>query len=103
MPILVGLFPSPRENKRYRIIIMNPRKVIDFGLPHSNTYVDGASDLTRYNYLKRHAVRENWNELNAGSASAIILWGRSHDVKENLLDFIHKFQLEIPKGTKIIL
>jgi hypothetical protein len=103
MPILVGLFPSPKENKRYRLVLANPRKIIDFGMQNSNTYVDGASDITRYNYLKRHAVRENWNELNAGSASAIILWGHSRDIEQNLLDYIHKFQLEVPKGANIIL
>lgn len=103
MPILVGLFPSPRQNKRYRMIIANPRMIIDFGLKHSNTYVDGASDLTRYNYLKRHQKNEDWNRLSAGAASAIILWGHSRDIEENLEDFIHKFQLEVPAGAKIIL
>ena len=101
--ILVSLFPSPRQNKRYRMILANPRKVFDFGMKNSNTYVDGASDLTRYNYLKRHKVNENWDKLNAGSASAIILWGHSRDIEENLADFVHKFQLEVPGGSKIIL
>ena len=102
MPILVGLFPSPRQ-KRYRMILANPKMIIDFGLKHSNTYVDGASELTRHNYLKRHQKNEDWNKLSAGAASAIILWGNSQDIESNLEDFINKFQLEVPKGTKIIL
>jgi hypothetical protein len=85
------------------MILANPKMIIDFGLKHSNTFVDGASELTRHNYLKRHQKNEDWNKLSAGAASAIILWGNSQDIESNLEDFIRKFQLEVPKGAKIIL
>lgn len=102
MPILVALFPSPRKEKRYRLILANPKQVIDFGMKHSHTYVDGASDLTRYNYLKRHG-KEDWTKLSAGSASRYILWGASHDIHKNLLDFIHKFGIYVPPGAKVVI
>lgn len=102
MPILVGLFPSPRQ-KRYRMIIANPRMIIDFGLKHSNTYVDGAEDKVRAAYLSRHAPREDWNSLSPGAASRWILWGHSRDIEENLMDFIDRFRLDVPNGAKIIL
>ena len=101
--ILVGLFPSPRQDKRYRMILANPRKIIDFGLKNGNTYIDHGDDRKRYNYLSRHQKNEDWNKLSAGAASAIILWGNSRDIESNLGDFIDKFQLEVPDGAKIIL
>jgi hypothetical protein len=40
----------------------NPKRTIHFGSKTSVTYVEGASKEDRLNYLKRHKVRENWNE-----------------------------------------
>lgn len=96
MPILVGIIKSPKKDKRYRMIIANPHKIIDFGMKDSYTYVDGADDTVRQNYLSRHAPNEDWNELTPGAASRWILWGDDHDVEDNLLSFIVKFGLEVP-------
>jgi len=103
MPILVGFFPSPRQNKKYRIIVKNPDRVIDFGLKGSQTYVDHGDKTKRTNYLSRHRKREDWTQLNPGSASRFILWGESRDIKKNLEDYIDYFDLEVPDGTKIVL
>jgi len=103
MPILVGFFPSPRQNKKYRIIVKNPDRVIDFGLKGSQTYVDHGDKTKRQNYLSRHRKREDWTQLNPGSASRFILWGESRDIKKNLEDYIDYFDLEVPDGTKIVL
>ena len=103
MPILVGFFPSPRQNKKYRMILKNPDRVIDFGLKGSQTYVDHGDKTKRTNYLSRHRKREDWTQLNPGSASARILWGDSKDIETNLRDYIKFFNLEVPKGAKIVL
>ena len=103
MPILVGFFPSTRQNKRYTMYIKNPDKRIDFGLKNGTTYIDEGDKKKRQNYLSRHKPREDWNNLNAGSASARILWGDSTDIKKNLKDYIKFFNLEVPDGTKMIL
>jgi len=103
MPILVGFFPSPRQNKKYRIIVKNPDRVTDFGLKGSQTYVDHGDKTKRTNYLSRHRKREDWTQLNPGSASRFILWGESRDIKKNLEDYIDYFDLEVPNGAKIIL
>ena len=54
------------------------------------TYLDHHDKLKRNNYLKRHkALGENWNEINAGSLSAFILWGESTDLKTNLYKYLN--------------
>jgi len=52
------------------------RKKIAFGSKTSTTYINGASDKTKMNYLKRHAVNEDWTKINAGSLSRFILWSK---------------------------
>ena len=42
----------------------------------------------RINYFKRHLVNEIWNQINAGSLSAGILWGDSNDIQEKLKDYM---------------
>jgi hypothetical protein len=73
---------SPRKGKRFRLVL--PNKTIDFGQEGGQTYIDHGDKVKRANYLKRHAVRENWTELNPGSASAWVLWGPSTDIQKNL-------------------
>jgi len=52
------------------------RKKIAFGAKGSTTYIDGATDKTKENYLKRHAVNEDWTKINPGSLSRFILWSK---------------------------
>jgi len=85
------------------MIIKNPDKRIDFGLKNGTTYIDEGDKKKRQNYLSRHKPREDWTQLNPGSASARILWGDSQDIETNLWDYIKFFNLEVPKGAKIIL
>lgn len=85
------------------MIIKNPDKRIDFGLKNGTTYIDEGDKKKRQNYLSRHKPREDWTQLNPGSASRFILWGESRDIKKNLEDYIDYFDLEVPDGTKIVL
>jgi hypothetical protein len=100
MPVLLGFYPSPLKNKRYRMVFEDRK--FDFGMKQSNTYVDSATDQTRKNYLSRHAKNEDWTRINAGSASAIILWGESKEIGDNLIQYLDKFNIKVPKGSKII-
>lgn len=102
MPILLAFFPSPRKGKRYRMVFADPHKIVDFGSKHSNTYVDNATDITRTNYLNRHRVNEDWSKINPGSASALILWGENKGIEDNLIQYIDKFKIRVPKGSSII-
>jgi hypothetical protein len=86
---------SPRKGKRFRLVL--PNKTIDFGQEGGETYIDHGDKEKRKNYLKRHAVRENWMELNPGSASAWVLWGPSTDIKKNLKLYLS--QMKISNST----
>lgn len=82
---------SPRKDKRFVIQIDN--KKIHFGSKNGFTYIDGADNKTRENYIKRHKVNEDWNTINAGSLSRYILWGDNRDINKNLNAFLKRFNL----------
>jgi len=90
----ISLTNSNIKNKKLKIKFSNPEKTIHFGFKGSLTYTNGATKLQRENYLKRHKVRENWNKINAGSLSALILWGNSRDIQKNLNDYLKKFNIQ---------
>jgi hypothetical protein len=101
MPILLGFYSSPRKDKRYRMVLADPQRVVDFGLKNGNTYIDHGDEVKRKNYLTRHSKREDWNAINPGSASAIILWGENKDIGVNLIQFLDKFDIKISTKTQV--
>ena len=84
MPTFLELNMSTRKDKKMVFKMENPKRTIHFGSKTSRTYVEGASKEDRLNYIKRHKVRENWDEINAGSPSRFLLWGDSVLLSENL-------------------
>ena len=86
---------SPRKGKRFRLVL--PNKTIDFGQEGGQTYIDHGDKVKRTNYLRRHAVRENWMELNPGSASAWVLWGPSKDIETNLKLYLKQMKISNSK------
>jgi len=89
----ISLEKSNKPDKKLVIKFSDPNLTIHFGSKHSSTYLDHHDKHKRSNYLKRHAVNENWNQVNAGSLSAYILWGPSTDLKENLINYFNKFNI----------
>ena len=94
--LLIDFRKSRRKGKKYEIILLidGKKKSIHFGSNVSKTFVEGATLEKRYNYLKRHSVNENWNEINPGSLSAGILLGDSNDIQENLKDYMKEFNIK---------
>ncbi len=89
----VSLSKSPNPDKKLVIKFSDPSLTIHFGSKNSSTYLDHHDKTKRENYLKRHSVNENWNEVNAGSLSAYILWGRTTDLDKNLKYYLNKFKI----------
>ena len=89
----ISLEKSNKPNKKLVIKFSDPDLTIHFGSKYSSTYLDHHDKVKRSNYLKRHKVNENWNQVNAGSLSAYILWGPSTDLYENLFNYLDKFNI----------
>ena len=85
---------SPRENKRFMISFSSPNRIIHFGQFGGSTYIDHKDKTKRSNYLKRHQVREDWDNVNAGSLSAFVLWGPTTSITENLVKYLEHFGID---------
>jgi hypothetical protein len=90
----ISLKKSNKPNKKLVITFSEPDLTIHFGSKNSSTFLDHHDKLKRSNYLKRHKVNEDWNQINAGSLSAYILWGNSSDMYSNLINYLDKFNID---------
>ena len=90
----ISLEKSIKPNKKLVITFSEPNLIIHFGSKNSSTYLDHHDKVKRSNYLNRHAVNENWGNVNAGSLSAYLLWGSTTDLKTNLLNYLNKFEID---------
>jgi hypothetical protein len=66
------------------------RTKIKFGSKTGFTFIDGATDKTKENYLKRHIVNEDWTKINAGSLSRFILWSKK-TLSQGIAEFKKRF------------
>ena len=89
----ISLKKSNKPNKKLVISFSEPDLTIHFGSKNSSTFLDHHDKVKRSNYLKRHKVNEDWNQINAGSLSAYILWGDSSDMYANLINYLDKFNI----------
>lgn len=74
------LFNSDKDGKRFKAVFSQNgnvgKKTIHFGSDSRNTFLDGATEEKRINYIKRHRVNENWTGKppTAGFLSRFVLW-----------------------------
>lgn len=88
----VRIEKSKRKNKRFVAIFEDGRKT-HFGLRGGSTYIDHQDKTKRKNYLKRHVVRENWDDFqSAGSLSRFLLWNKT-TFNSSLKDYKKRFKL----------
>ena len=90
----ISLEKSNKPNKKLVITFSEPNLTIHFGSKNSSTFLDHHDKVKRSNYLKRHKVNEDCNQVNAGSLSAYILWGDSTDMYANLINYLDKFNID---------
>ena len=89
----ISLEKSNKPNKKLVIKFSDPDLTIHFGSKYSSTYLDHHDKVKRSNYLKRHKVNENWNQVNAGSLSKWLLWGPTTDLNINLITYLDHFNI----------
>lgn len=80
---------STRKDKKLMLVLVH--KKIHFGSKHGFTYIDGATEKQKGNYLNRHAVNEDWSTVNPASLSRFILWGDSRNIRTNIDDYMKRF------------
>jgi hypothetical protein len=85
---------SNRKDKRFMATFKDGTKV-HFGLKGASTFIDGKRTIEeRNNYIKRHAVRENFNNpKTSGALSRWLLWGDSTSLDKNHNDFMKRFNI----------
>ena len=95
MNYLIDIEPTDKKTKKLKIVLSlnDKKKTFHFGSKNSITYVEGASKKKRKNYIKRHMVREDWDEINNGSLSRFILWGESKNIVENIKQYLNDFDI----------
>ena len=89
----ISLEKSNKPDKKLVIKFSEPNLTIHFGSKHSLTYLDHHDKHKRSNYLKRHMINEDWDHVNAGSLSALLLWGPTIDLNSNLISYLNKFNI----------
>ncbi len=66
------------------------RTKIAFGAKGSLTFTDGATELQRTNYIKRHSVREDFTKIGPASLSRYILWSKK-TLSQGIAEFRRRF------------
>ena len=89
----ISLEKSSKPDKKLVIKFSDPNLTIHFGSKNSSTYLDHHDKHKRSNYLKRHMVNEDWDNVNAGSLSAWLLWGSTTDLNTNLYNYLDQFNI----------
>ena len=89
---------STRKDKRFMLEIDG--KKIHFGSKNGFTFIDGATEKTKQNYLLRHSkLNEDWDKINAGSLSRWILWNKP-SLTASIQDTQRRFGLKIRRGRQ---
>tara|TARA_R100000231_G_scaffold120356_1_gene90469 strand:- start:2931 stop:3227 length:297 start_codon:yes stop_codon:yes gene_type:complete len=96
----VSITNSDRADKRFKAVFTDKDgkkvKTTHFGLKNfaKGTFIDHNNNKLKSNYLKRHAPRENWNDMySAGALSRWILWNKK-TLASSISDFKNRFKLK---------
>ena len=102
--MIVDIKNSPAKDKRYRVFLDNG-KHYDFGQKDGHKYIDEGDVKKRTDYWQRHMA--NKKELNLvrnlvsspALFSAMLLWGTSTNLKENINYLNHEMKVKKGKGV----
>lgn len=95
----VNIIKSNRADKKLKAIFYddynNIIKTVHFGATGYSDYIkSGGDDRKKELYIKRHQVRENFNNyMSAGALSRWILWNKP-TLNESIKDYKKKFNLK---------
>jgi len=85
--------PSTRKGKKF-MAVFNNGTIVHFGQKGSETFLDHGDKIKRENYIKRHAVNEDFsNPYSASTLSRWLLWGDYKTLDANHQAFMKKFNV----------
>jgi hypothetical protein len=102
METKIYLTPAKSKLKKIDANIINSsgkKKKISFGSKGASDYTINKNPKTKSNYIKRHQVNEDWNNLNPGSFSRYLLWNKP-TLSASIKDMEHKFKVKIINKMK---
>jgi hypothetical protein len=101
-PILLGIKPSDREDKKYEAqfdIGNDHLKIVHFGQKGAMDYIKYSkkdkklADIRKRLYINRHSDKEDWTDyMSAGALSRFILWNLP-DFYDSVHDYKRRFNL----------
>ena len=97
---IILLTSSKKSDKKYDITGPSLKNSISFGAKGYSDYTIHKDPKRKDNYIKRHQVNENWNELNPGSFSRFLLWNKP-TLTASIKDMEKKFDIKIKRKVKI--
>ncbi len=98
MKTIIYLTNSNLKLKKYDAIFSNGKK-ISFGAKGYSDFTIHKDEQRRINYIKRHEVNENWNDLlKAGTWSRYILWNKP-TLNQSIRDMERIFNVQIINNT----
>jgi hypothetical protein len=91
------LTSSKKSTKKYDITDPILNNTISFGAKGYSDYIIHKDPKRKVNYIKRHQVNEDWNDLNkAGTWSKYILWNKP-TLQKSIKNMENKFNINIIK------
>ena len=88
--------PSTNKNKKFDVLQLN-KKIVSFGAKGYSDYTKPTenNEQKKVNYIKRHSVNEDWNDLTkAGTWSRFLLWNKP-TLHESAKDMKRRFNINI--------
>jgi hypothetical protein len=84
--------PSSQPGKRFKVTFSDGT-IRHFGAKNGTTFIDGATEQQKKNWIARHSVRENHNDpYTAGALSRHLLWN-TRDFEKNHKVFMKHFNV----------
>ena len=85
---------STQPGKRFKVTFSNGL-IRHFGAKNGTTFIDGATEQQKKNWIARHSVRENHDDpYTAGSLSRHLLWGDFRNFEKNHAAFMKRFKVK---------
>jgi hypothetical protein len=92
---LIEFKPSTRPDRRFVAVFQDPERIIHFGIPRINTYVDHGNKAIRDNHiLRRKSFNEDYLRIDEQTLNTNVLWGPYRSVEGNLARVLSFFNVQ---------